>query len=96
MSGYHGPVEFASIATRCEADGQQSPVASESVIEPATHLDVFMQELPMPLVIRPASADELAPAEQLVVRTINDLTVRYGFGRIEAHRVFRRPQVLRE
>ncbi|WP_250477852.1 MULTISPECIES: GNAT family N-acetyltransferase [unclassified Caballeronia] len=40
----------------------------------------------MPLVIRPASADELAPAEQLVVRTINDLTVRYGFGPIAASR----------
>ena len=54
------------------------------MIEPATRLDVFMQELPMPLVIRPASADELAPAEQLVVRTINDMTVRYGFGPIAA------------
>jgi len=34
----------------------------------------------MPLVFRPARADELQRAEELVVRSINDLTVRHGFG----------------
>lgn len=40
----------------------------------------------MPLVVRPARADELARAEELVVRSINDLTVRHGFGSIAASR----------
>lgn len=40
----------------------------------------------MSLVVRPASADELALAEELVVRSINDLTVRHGFGPIAASR----------
>jgi len=40
----------------------------------------------MPLVIRPARADELARAEELVARSINDLTVRHGFGSIAASR----------
>lgn len=40
----------------------------------------------MSLVVRPASADELAPAEELVVRSINDLIVRHGFGPIAASR----------
>jgi GNAT superfamily N-acetyltransferase len=40
----------------------------------------------MSLVIRPASPHELAPAEDLVVRSINDLTVRHGFGPIAASR----------
>ena len=34
----------------------------------------------MPLVFRPARADELQRAEELVVRSINDLTERHGFG----------------
>jgi ribosomal protein S18 acetylase RimI-like enzyme len=34
----------------------------------------------MPFVIRPARADELQRAEELVVRSINDLTERHGFG----------------
>ena len=34
----------------------------------------------MPLVFRPACADELQRAEELVVRSINDLTERHGFG----------------
>lgn len=40
----------------------------------------------MPLVVRPARADELARAEELVVRSINELTVRHGFGPIAASR----------
>ncbi|CAG9165006.1 hypothetical protein LMG23992_00152 [Cupriavidus laharis] len=40
----------------------------------------------MPLVVRPASADELARAEELVARSINDLTVRHGFGPIATSR----------
>lgn len=40
----------------------------------------------MSFVVRPASADELAPAEDLVVRSINDLTVRHGFGLVAASR----------
>ncbi|MDR6861045.1 GNAT family N-acetyltransferase [Variovorax guangxiensis] len=40
----------------------------------------------MPLVVRPARADELARAEELVARSINDLTVRHGFGPIAASR----------
>lgn len=40
----------------------------------------------MSLVVRPADADELARAEELVVRSINDLTVRHGFGPIAAPR----------
>ena len=40
----------------------------------------------MPLVVRPASADELTRAEALVARSINDLTVRHGFGPIAASR----------
>jgi ribosomal protein S18 acetylase RimI-like enzyme len=34
----------------------------------------------MPLAFRPARADELQQAEELVVRSINDLTERHGFG----------------
>ncbi|MGN5476720.1 GNAT family N-acetyltransferase [Cupriavidus basilensis] len=34
----------------------------------------------MPIVFRPASADDLAPAEELVAGSINDLTLRHGFG----------------
>lgn len=34
----------------------------------------------MSLVCRPARADDLAPADALVVASINDLTVRHGFG----------------
>lgn len=34
----------------------------------------------MPLVFRPARADELQRAEELVVRSINDLTEHHGFG----------------
>ena len=41
----------------------------------------------MPLVVRPARADELERAEELVVRSINDLTVRHGFGPIAASRL---------
>jgi hypothetical protein len=38
-------------------------------------------EIPsLPPVFRPARADELQRAEELVVRSINDLTERYGFG----------------
>jgi GNAT superfamily N-acetyltransferase len=40
----------------------------------------------MSLVVRPASADELARAEELVVHSINDLTVRHGFGSVAASR----------
>ena len=40
----------------------------------------------MPLVVRSARADELARAEELVVRSINDLTGRHGFGQIAASR----------
>jgi hypothetical protein len=36
----------------------------------------------MALVFRPARADELQRAEELVVRSINDLTERHGFGSI--------------
>ena len=34
----------------------------------------------MPLIFRPAQAEELQRAEELVVRSINDLTERHGFG----------------
>lgn len=34
----------------------------------------------MPVVFRPARAEELQRAEELVVRSINDLTERHGFG----------------
>ncbi len=34
----------------------------------------------MPTVVRPARADELETAQSLVVRSINDLTERHGFG----------------
>jgi ribosomal protein S18 acetylase RimI-like enzyme len=34
----------------------------------------------MPLLFRPASADDLQRAQELVVRSINDLTERHGFG----------------
>ncbi|HJV62857.1 MAG TPA: GNAT family N-acetyltransferase [Albitalea sp.] len=40
----------------------------------------------MPIVVRTARADELARAEELVARSINDLTVRHGFGPIAASR----------
>jgi len=41
---------------------------------------LFMKVGLMPLVFRPARADELQRAEELVVRSINDLTERHGFG----------------
>jgi hypothetical protein len=34
----------------------------------------------MPILFRPARVDELQRAQELVVRTINDLTERHGFG----------------
>ena len=37
-------------------------------------------------IIRPARADELQIAQQLVVRSINDLTERHGFGKIASAR----------
>jgi ribosomal protein S18 acetylase RimI-like enzyme len=40
----------------------------------------------MPLVFRPARAEELERAEELVVRSINDLTERHGFGRMASLR----------
>ncbi len=40
----------------------------------------------MSIVVRPASADELSRAEDLVVHSINDLTVRHGFGSVAAWR----------
>jgi GNAT superfamily N-acetyltransferase len=40
----------------------------------------------MSLVVRPASAAELARAEELVIRSINALTVRHGFGPIATSR----------
>jgi GNAT superfamily N-acetyltransferase len=39
-----------------------------------------MEVASMPLVFRHARADELQRAEELVVRSINDLTERHGFG----------------
>jgi ribosomal protein S18 acetylase RimI-like enzyme len=39
-----------------------------------------MEVASMPLVFRPARADELQRAQELVVRSINDLTERHGFG----------------
>jgi len=36
----------------------------------------------MSLVVRPPSADELASAQELVTRSINNLTVQHGFGAI--------------
>ncbi|WP_260428280.1 GNAT family N-acetyltransferase [Burkholderia sp. Bp9031] len=52
----------------------------------AIHQDVAPREVPMPLVIQPASADKLACAEALVVHSINDLTVRHGFGPVATSR----------
>ncbi len=40
----------------------------------------------MPIVFRPASADDLARAEELVAGSINDLTLRHGFGSIATSR----------
>ena len=40
----------------------------------------------MPIIIRPARAEELQRAEELVIRSINDLTERHGFGRMATSR----------
>src|SRR5437660_184388 len=40
----------------------------------------------MPIVFRPACAEELQRAQELVVRSINDLTERHGFGPMAALR----------
>ncbi|HWE76008.1 MAG TPA: GNAT family N-acetyltransferase [Stellaceae bacterium] len=40
----------------------------------------------MPITYRPARAQELAHAEELVAESINDLTVRHGFGRMASAR----------
>ena len=40
----------------------------------------------MPILYRPARAQELARAEELVAASINDLTVRHGFGRMASAR----------
>jgi ribosomal protein S18 acetylase RimI-like enzyme len=45
-----------------------------------------MEIASMPLVFRPARADELQRAEELVVRSINDLTERHGFGPLATSR----------
>jgi hypothetical protein len=39
-----------------------------------------MEIASMPLVYRPARADELPRAQELVFRSINDLTERHDFG----------------
>jgi hypothetical protein len=39
-----------------------------------------MELSPVPTIFRPARAEELERAEGLVVRSINDLTERHGFG----------------
>lgn len=44
------------------------------------------EDAAMSLVYRTARADELAQAEELVARSINDLTVRHGFGTIATAR----------
>jgi ribosomal protein S18 acetylase RimI-like enzyme len=44
------------------------------------HEQVLMEIASMPLVFRLARADELQRAQELVVRSINDLTERHGFG----------------
>jgi hypothetical protein len=38
----------------------------------------------MPLIYRPARAEDLAAADALAVASINDLTVRHGFGPMAA------------
>src|ERR1700716_2350851 len=43
-------------------------------------IDSGMEIASMPVVYRPARADELERAQELVVRSINDLTERHGFG----------------
>lgn len=40
----------------------------------------------MPLIIRPPRADELLRAEELVIHSINELTIRHGFGPMAALR----------
>lgn len=40
----------------------------------------------MPLLVRPARADDLERAQELVVRSVNDLTVHHGFGPIATAR----------
>jgi ribosomal protein S18 acetylase RimI-like enzyme len=40
----------------------------------------------MPIVFRPARVEDMERAEELVVRSINDLTVRHGFGPMAASR----------
>jgi ribosomal protein S18 acetylase RimI-like enzyme len=45
-----------------------------------------MEIVSMPLVYRPARADELQRAQELVVRSINDLTERHGFGPMASFR----------
>jgi ribosomal protein S18 acetylase RimI-like enzyme len=40
----------------------------------------------MPIIYRPARAQELARAEELVAESINDLTLRHGFGRMASAR----------
>src|SRR3977135_3569346 len=42
--------------------------------------DSGMEIASMPVVYRPAGADEFQRAQELVVRSINDLTERHGFG----------------
>ncbi|WP_232080735.1 GNAT family N-acetyltransferase [Variovorax sp. SRS16] len=45
-----------------------------------------LKEPPMPVVFRPAHAEELGRAEELVVSSINDLCERHGFGRMASLR----------
>lgn len=40
----------------------------------------------MPFAIRPARGEDLGPAQELVARSINDLTLRHGFGAIATAR----------
>ena len=46
-------------------------------------------DIGMAPIIRPARAEELQTAQQLVVRSINDLTERHGFGKIASVRALR-------
>jgi ribosomal protein S18 acetylase RimI-like enzyme len=52
----------------------------------ATLRGVLIEEVFMSLLVRPVSPDELVRAEELVVCSINDLTIRHGFGPIATSR----------
>jgi ribosomal protein S18 acetylase RimI-like enzyme len=58
---------------------QKTDIAKSSLYDHTCH-EISTGTGPMPIVYRPVREEDLAPAQELVVGSVNDLTERHGFG----------------